>query len=119
MTNDILEQINGEEVIYNPFWDVEIEEKHARDTWDKEDHPDLKCKAFSSPMKILKYDKSLQYPASEYKEKQEKHPQPKNMCNILQDLVDIDELSRWTLDTSVPGVTVSELLFISPDMIQQ
>jgi len=33
--------------------------------------------------------------------------------------VDIGKLSRRTLDTPVPGVTVRELLSISPDMIQQ
>jgi len=33
--------------------------------------------------------------------------------------VDIGELSRRTLDAPVPGVTVRELLSISPDMIQQ
>jgi len=33
--------------------------------------------------------------------------------------VDIGELSRGTLDAPVPGVTVRELLSISPDMIQQ
>jgi len=53
--HDILEQMNGEEVMYRPFWD--IEEKHARNTWDEEDHPDTKRPAFSSPTKILKRDK--------------------------------------------------------------
>ena len=61
--------------MYKLFWDVEIEEKYARDTWDKGDHPDMKHKAFSPPMKILKCDKPLQHPASEHKEKHEKCPQ--------------------------------------------
>jgi len=32
VVHNILEQMNGEEVVYKPFWDMEVEEKHARDT---------------------------------------------------------------------------------------
>jgi len=59
MVHDILEQMNGEEVVYKPFWDVKIEEKRARNTWDEGDHSDIKRPAFSPPMKILKRDKPL------------------------------------------------------------
>jgi len=72
MVHDILEQINGEEVMYKPFWDMEIEEKHARDTEDEGNHPYTKRPAFSPPTKILKHDKPLRYPAGEHEEKQEK-----------------------------------------------
>jgi len=41
------------------------------------------------------------------------------MYNTLRESVDIGELSRRTLDTPVPGVTVKKLLSILPDMIQQ
>ena len=61
VVHDILEQMNGEEVVYKPFWDVE--EKRARDTLDEGDHPDTKRKAFSPPTKILKRDKPLRHPA--------------------------------------------------------
>ena len=54
---DILEQMNGEEVVYKPFWN--IEEKRARDTRDEGDHPDTKRPAFSPPTKILKRNKPL------------------------------------------------------------
>jgi len=78
MVHDILEQMNGEEVVYKPFW--HIEEKRARDTWDEGDHPDTKCPAFSPPTKILKCDKPLRHPAGEHEhEKHEKRPQPEKM----------------------------------------
>jgi len=32
MVHNIQEQMNGKEIVYKPFWDVEIEEKPARDT---------------------------------------------------------------------------------------
>jgi len=117
VVHDILEQMNGEEVVYKLFWDVE--EKRARDTWDEYDHPDTKRPAFSPPTKILKRDKPLRQPAGEHEEKHEKRPQPEKMWNTLRDSVDISELSRRTLDAPVPGATVRELLSISPDMIQQ
>jgi len=91
VVHNILEQMNGEEVAYKPFCDVEIEEKRARDTWDEGDHPDTKRPAFSPPMKILKRDKPLRHPADE---KHEKHPQSEKMWNISQHTVDIGELSR-------------------------
>ena len=118
MVHDILEQMNEEEIVYKPFWDVEIEEKNTRDMEDEWDHPDTNSPAFSSPMKILKHDKTLQHPAGEKQgEKHEKHPQPEKMWNTLWDSVDIGELSRRTLDAPVPGVRVRELLSISLDMI--
>jgi len=117
VVHNILEQMNGEEVVYKPFWDVKVEEKHARDTWDKGDHPNIKRPAFSPPTKILKHDKPLRHPAAEHEEKHEKRPQPEKMWNTSRDSVDIGKLSRRTLDASVPGVTVRELLSISPDMI--
>jgi len=119
MVHNIQEQMNGEEVVYKRFWDVEIEEKRARDTWDEGDHPEKERPAFSPPTKILKCDKPLRHPAGEHEEKHEKCPQPEKMWNTLRDSVDIGVLSRRTLDAPVPGVTVRELLSISPDMIQQ
>jgi len=41
------------------------------------------------------------------------------MWNTLRESVNIGELSKRTLDAPVPGVTVRELLSISPDLIQQ
>jgi len=116
---DILEQMNGEEVVYKSFWDVEIDEKRTRATWDKGNHPDMKRPAFSPPTKILKREKPLRHPGGEHEEKQEKGPQPEKEWNTLQESVDIGELSRPTLDAPVPGVTVRELLSILPHMIQQ
>jgi len=116
VVHNIQEQMNGEEVVYKPFWDVEIEEKRARDTWDEGDYPKKKRPAFSPPTKILTRDKPLRQPAGEH---EEKRPQPEKMWNMSRDSVDIGELSRQTLDAPVPGVTVRELLSISPDMIQQ
>jgi len=37
----------------------------------------------------------------------------------LRGTVNIDELTKRTLDAPVPGVTVRDLLSISPEMIQQ
>jgi len=51
--------MNGEEVVYKSFWDVEIEEKHAKDTWYEGYYPDVKRSAFSPTTKILKHDKPL------------------------------------------------------------
>jgi len=59
MVHNILEQMNGEEVMYKLFWDVEVGEKCTRDTWDERDHPDTKRPAFSPSTKILKCDKPL------------------------------------------------------------
>jgi len=115
IVHNIQEQINGDEVVYQPFWDVEIEEKRARDTWDEGDHPEKKRPAFSPPTKILKRDKPLRQPAGKH---EEKRPQLEKMWNTLRDSVDIGELSRRTWDAPVPGVIVRELLSISPDMIQ-
>jgi len=113
VVHNIQKQMNEEEVVYKPFWD--IEEKRARDTWDEGDHPEKKRPAFSPRTKILKRNKPLRQPASEH---DEKGPQPEKMWNTLRDSVDIGELSRRTLDAPVPGVTVRALLSISPDMIQ-
>jgi len=77
--HNIQEQMNGEEVVYKPFWDVEIEEKRTRDTWDEGDHPEKKRPVFSPPTKILKRDEPLQQPAGEY---EEKCPQPEKMWNM-------------------------------------
>jgi len=71
VVHDILEQMNGEEVVYKPFWDIEVEEKRTRDTWDEGNHPDMKRLAFSPLTKILKHDKPLRYPAGEHEEKHE------------------------------------------------
>jgi len=117
VVHNILEQMNGEEVMCKLFWD--IEEKCARDTWDEGDHPDTKRPAFSPSTKILKCDKPLRHPVGEHEKKHKKCSQPEKMWNTLQDSVDIGELSRRTLDAPVPGVTVRKLLSISPDMIQQ
>jgi len=76
VVHNIQEQMNGEEVVYKPFWD--IQEKRATDTWDERDHPDMKRPAFSPPTKILKREKPLRHPA-EQQEKHEKHPQPEKM----------------------------------------
>jgi len=119
MVYDILEQMNGEEVVYKLFWDMDIEEKRARDMEDEGDHPDTKCPAFSPPTKILKRDKPLRQLAGEHEEKHEKRPQPEKMWNTLRDSVDIGELRRRTLDAPVPGVRVRELLSISLDIIRQ
>jgi len=119
---NILEEINGEKVIYKPSRE---EEKRARESWDEGDKNDAKRKSFSpenSP-KILKRDKPLRQPA--YEKQVEKHdekpprPQHDKMWSTLRESVDIGELSKRTLDAPVPGVTVRELLSISPDLIQQ
>jgi len=52
-------------------------------------------------------------------EKSEKRHQHEKIWNQLRESIDIGELSKRTLDAPVPGVTVRELLSISPDLIQQ
>jgi len=91
VVHNIQEQMNGEEVVYKLFWDMEIEEKCARDTCDEGHHHEKKRVAFSPPTKILKRDKALRQPAGKH---EEKRPQPEKMWNPLRDSVDIGELSR-------------------------
>ena len=42
-----------------------------------------------------------------------------NLWATLRESVNLEELSKRTLDAPVPGVTVREPLSISPDLIQQ
>ena len=46
-------------------------------------------------------------------------PRQDKLWATLQESVNLDELSKRTLDALVPEVTVRELLSISPDLIQQ
>ena len=46
-------------------------------------------------------------------------PRQDKLWATLRESVNLDELSKRTLDAPVPGVTVRELLSISPDLIQQ
>jgi len=114
------EVMNGEEVIYKPFWEVDIEEKRARDIWDDGDRIDTKRKALSpeTQSKILKRDRPVRDSAKPVEKTEKKH-QHEKMWSQLRESIDIGELSKRTLDAPVPGVTVRELLSISPDLIQQ
>ena len=46
-------------------------------------------------------------------------PSKEKLWSTLRETVNLDELSKRTLDAPVPGVTVRELLSISPDLMQQ
>jgi len=117
---NILEEMNGEEVIYKPFWEADIEEKRSRDIRGDGDRSDTKRKALSpgTPTEILKRDRPVRDSAKP-DEKLEKQHQHEKMWSQLRESIDIGELSKRTLDALVPGVTVRELLSISPDLIQQ
>jgi len=65
-----------------------------------------------SPKRVERHDEKTV-------EKLEKRHQHEKMWNTLRESTDIGEISKRTLDTRVPGVTVRELLSISPDMSQQ
>ena len=116
-TNELM---NVEEVIYKPFWEADVEEKRTRDIWDDGDRDDIKRKALSpeeKPKRILKRERPVKDLTKPVVEKTK--PQHEKMWNQLRESIDISELSKRMLDTLVPGVTVRELLSISPDLIQQ
>jgi len=121
-TNDMNtnELMNGKEMIYKPFWEADVEEKRTCDIWDDGDRDDTKWKALSleeKPKKILKRERPVRDLTKPVVEKTK--PQYEKMWNQLRESIDIGELSKRTLDAPVPGVTVRELLSISPDLIQQ
>jgi len=62
------------------------------------------------PPKILK---------REEKSNKENQPKEEKLWNSLRGTVNIDELTKRTLHAPVPGVTVRDLLSISPEMIQK
>jgi len=116
------ELMNGDEVIYKPFWEPDMFEKQTCNIWDDGDRDNTKWKALSSekkPKRILKREKPVRDLTKPAVEKADKKPQHEKMWNQLRESIDIDELSKRTLDAPVPGVTVRELLSISLDLIQQ
>ena len=109
------------EVIYKPFWWADGKEKRTHDIWDDGDRDNTKRKVLSpeeKPERILKHEKPVRDLTKPTVEKADKKPQHEKMWSQLRESIDIGELSKRTLDAPVPGVTVRELLSISPDLIQ-
>ena len=108
------EKINGEPVVYKASkeLEVEVEEKRVRDRGDEGDNNQRTKQLFNPdrPPKILKRGE---------KSNKENQPKQEKLWNSLRGTVNIDELTKRTLDAPVPGVTVRDLLSISPEMIQQ
>jgi len=114
---NMMEKMNGENVIYTQSREMEVDEKRVRESWDQgEKETKRQGRTPENPPKILRRNKPQGVqPAAE----KSPRPQPEKMWNTLRESVNIGELSKRTLDAPVPGVTVRELLSISPDLIQQ
>jgi len=83
-TNDMNtnELMNGEQVIYKPFWETDVDEKRARDIWDDGDRDDTKRKALSpeeKPKRILTREKPVRDLTKPAVEKVEKKPPHEKM----------------------------------------
>jgi len=106
-------KINRELVVYETSkeLEVEVEEKRIRDRGDKGDNNQQTKQLFNPhrPPKILKRGENSN---------KENQPKQEKLWNSLHSTVNIDELTKRTLDAPVPGVTVRDLLSISPEMIQ-
>ena len=107
-------KINGEAVIYKASEEVEVEveEKRVRDRGDEGDN-NQRTKQLFNPDRLSKILKRAEKSHKENQPKQEK------LWNSLHGTVNIDELTKSTLDAPVQGVTLRDLLSISPEMIQQ
>jgi len=108
------EKINGEAVVYKASKELEaeVEEKRVRDRGDEGDNNQRTMQLFNPdrPPKILKRGEESN---------KENQPKQEKVWNSLRGTVNIDELTKRTLDAPVPGVTVRDLLSISPEMFQQ
>ena len=111
------EEINGIPVVFIATEEGDVEEKRGRsmnDEGNKEkkrptvrDFPPVSRKTPHNKEK----ERAVTVPPNK--------PRQDKLWATLLEFVNLDELSKWTLDAPVPGVTVRELLSISPDLIQQ
>lgn len=109
----VKEEINGIPVVYIATEEADVEEKRGRSLSDEGDKENKKPRT-AGPVarrtpKILK--RGISTPPIK--------PRQDKLWATLRESVNLEELSKRTLDAPVPGVTVRELLSISPDLIQQ
>ena len=115
---NMMEKMNGENVIYMQSREMEVDEKSVRESCHEgEKETEWQALTPENPPKILRRNKpQVIQPAAERSPRPAQH---EKMWNMLRKSVNIGELSKRTLDAPVPEVTVRELLLISLDLIQQ
>jgi hypothetical protein len=109
----IKEEINGIPVVYLATEEGHVEEKRGRTLGDEENKENKKPRTKEPRRKASRTRTTttpLRCPPKPSKEK---------LWSTLRETVNLEELSKRTLDAPVPGVTVRELLSISPDLMQQ
>ena len=112
------EEINGIPVVFIATEEADVEEKRGRSMNDKgnKEKRRLKVRDFppvSRKTPLNKENKERAVTAPPNKPRQDK------LWATQRESVNLDELSKRTLDAPVAGVTVRKLLSISPDLIQQ
>ena len=112
----VVEEINGIVCVFICTEEADVEEKRGRSMNDEGNKEKKRLKARDFPLV------SRNTPRNEEKETAVPIP-PNKPCQdklwaTLQESVNLDELSKKTLDSLVPGVTLRELLSISLDLIQ-
>ena len=111
------EEINGIPVVFIATEKADVEEKRGTSMNDEENKEKKRPKVRDFPPVSRKTPRN--------KEKERSITVPLNkpgqdkLWATQRESVNLDELSKSTLDAPVPGVTVRELLSISPDLIQQ
>ena len=112
------QEINGIPVVFIATEEADVEDKRGRSMNTEGNKEKKRPKVRDFPpvnRKTLrtKENKEIAVTVPPNKPRQDK------LWATLQESVNVDEHSKSTLDTPVPGVTVRELLSISPDLIQQ
>ena len=113
----IEEEIKGIPVVIIAAEEAGVEEKRGRSMNDKGNKEKKRLKVRDFP------PVSRKTPCNKEQERAVTLPPNKPCQNklwaTLREFVNLDELSKRTLDAPVPEVTVRELLSISPDLIKQ
>ena len=111
------EEINGIPVVFIATKEADVQEKRGRSMNDEGDKEKKRPKVRDFP------PVSRKTPCNKEQERAVTLPPNKPCQNklwaTLREFVNLDELSKRTLDAPVPEVTVRELLSISPDLIKQ
>ena len=112
------EEINGIPVVFIATKEADVEEKRGRSMNDEgnKEKRRLKVRDFppvsrKTPLNEENKERAVTAPPNK--------PRQDKLWATLRESVNLDKLNKRTLDAPVPGVTVRELLSISPDLIQQ
>ena len=108
----VKEEINGIPVVFLATEEGHIEEKRGRTMADEEIKENKKART-KEPRRKPSKTRATSTPLGPPKPIKEK------LWSTLRESVNLEELSKRTLNAPVPGVTVRELLSISPDLMQQ